>query len=257
VIELYAFDDPRTQAAALAKAVGDALTASLAASGPASRTTLAVSGGTSPRLFLQTLGQEPLEWPRIDVTLVDDRWVPETDPASNARLVRETLVLQRPQAGPAASEASGTSAASVATGQTGSSDAARPRFLPIVDISVTLEANVAALNADPLRQLPDVAVLGMGEDGHTASIFADAPEWAQAVDAAAERFVAVHPQSAPHARVSLSLAAIKRIPHLFLLIAGPRKLDVLKAAASAQQENAISKLANDNGVRLDVYWCAK
>jgi 6-phosphogluconolactonase len=260
VIELHAFDDPRTQAAALAKAVGDALTASLAASGPASRTTLAVSGGTSPRLFLQTLGGEPLEWPRIDVTLVDDRWVPETDAASNARLVRETLVLQSPQTGPdasGASAASGASGASVTASQTGASDASRARFLPLVDVSVTLEANVAALNADPLRQLPDVAVLGMGEDGHTASIFADAPEWAHAVDDAAEPFVAVHPQSAPHARVSLSLAAIKRIPHLFLLIAGPRKLDVLKAAASAQQKNAISKLANDNGVRLDVYWCAK
>jgi 6-phosphogluconolactonase len=231
VIELHAFDDPRAQAGALAKAVGDALNASRAASANASRTTLAVSGGTSPRPFLQALANEPVDWRYVDLTLVDDRWVPETDSASNARLVRETLL--QPGAGTA--------------------DA---RFLPLVDTTTTLEANVAALNADALRSLPNVAVLGMGEDGHTASLFADAPEWTRITAPDAERFVAVHPQAAPHARVSFSLAALKRIERLYLLIAGTSKLDVLKAASSAAQENAISKLANDKGVRLDVYWCA-
>lgn len=229
MIELHAFDDSRAQAGALAKAVGDALAASLAASGGAARTTLAVSGGTSPRPFLQTLALAPLDWPRIDVTLVDDRWVPETDSASNARLVRETLLVGAAQAA---------------------------RFQPLVDVCATLAANVAALNADVSRALPSVAVLGMGEDGHTASLFADAPEWAQITAPDAARFVAVNPIAAPHARVSLSLAALTRIERLYLLISGSKKLDVLKAAASAAQENAISKLANDKGVRLDVYWCA-
>ena len=230
MIELHAFDDPRAQAGALAKAVGDALNASCAASGNASRTTLAVSGGTSPRPFLQALAKEPVDWRRIDLTLVDDRWVPESDSASNARLVRETLL------------------------QDGAADA---RFLPLVDTATTLEAHVAALNADAARSLPRVAVLGMGEDGHTASLFADAPEWAEITAPGAQRFVAVHPKAAPHARVSFSLAALKGVERLYLLIAGTSKLDVLKAAASAAQENAISKLANDKGVRLDVYWSAK
>lgn len=233
MIELHAFDDPRAQSDALAKAVGDALHASLAARGAASapnaaRATLAVSGGTSPRPFLQTLAHAPLDWSRIDVTLIDDRWVPDTDAASNARLVRETLLQQA---------------------------AGAARFHPLVDTSVALDAQIAALNADASRALPQVAVLGMGEDGHTASIFADAPEWDAAITTA-QRFVAVHPGAAPHARVSWSLSALKQIDRLFLLIAGPRKLDVLNAAAAAPQKNAISKLANDKGVRLDVYWCA-
>jgi len=93
VIELHAFDDPRAQARALAEAVSGAVGASLAAAVDA-RTTLAVSGGTSPRAFFDVLAIEPLDWARVDVTLVDDRWVPETDGASNARLVRETLLTQ-------------------------------------------------------------------------------------------------------------------------------------------------------------------
>lgn len=230
MIELHAFDDPRAQAGALAKAVSGALEASLAAAMGA-RATLAVSGGTSPRPFFAALEPEPLDWGRVDVTLVDDRWVPETDPASNARLVRETLLTQ---------------AASAA------------RFNALVDVSVSLDARIAALNADPSYALPNVAVLGMGEDGHTASLFADASaqEWAHALRTA-ERYVAVHPGAAPHARVSLSMSALKGIERLFLLISGEKKLEVLKAAASAPQENAISKLANDKGVRLDVYWSAK
>ncbi|AOJ99566.1 MULTISPECIES: 6-phosphogluconolactonase [Burkholderia] len=226
MIEIHAFDTQEAQSEALARAVGDALRAALA--GPA-RPTLAVSGGTSPRPFLHTLSHTALDWAGVDVTLVDDRWVPEDDPASNAQLVRDTLLQ----------------------------DAARAaRFLPLVDTRVPLDAHVAALNANADHRVPNVAVLGMGEDGHTASIFADAPEWQHAITTR-ERFVAVHPGAAPHARVSLSLDALKRVERLFLLIAGARKRDVLEAAAATLQHNAISQLANDKGTQLDVYWCAK
>ena len=233
MIELHVFDDPRAQCEALARAVGEALGASLATlqAAPGSgarRATLAVSGGTSPRPFLEALSTHRFDWARTDVTLVDDRWVPDTDAASNARLVRETLLKNA---------------------------AAHARFLPLVDVTTTLDAHIAALNADPSRLVPDVAVLGMGEDGHTASIFADAPEWHEALTTA-RAFVAVHPQAAPHARVSWSMQALRQVSRLFLLIAGARKLEVLQQAAAAEQNNAISKLANDKGVRLDVYWCA-
>jgi len=218
----------------LAQAVGDALSASLAARGAASshatpHATLAVSGGTSPKPFLQTLSASQLDWAHIDVTLVDDRWVPESDGASNARLARETL-LQNAASG--------------------------AHFLPLVDTARPLDAHIADLNGDAQRRVPDVAVLGMGEDGHTASIFADAPEWDFAISTT-DRFISVHPGSAPHARVSLSMSALKDVKQLYLFISGQKKLDVLNAALAAPQKNAISTLANAQGVRLDVYWCAK
>ncbi|VWB10876.1 6-phosphogluconolactonase [Burkholderia metallica] len=226
MIEIHAFDTQEAQSEALARAVGDALRAALA--GPA-RPTLAVSGGTSPRPFLQTLSHAALDWAGVDVTLVDDRWVPEDDAASNAQLVRDTLLQHA---------------------------AAPARFLPLVDTRASLDAHVAALNANADYRVPTVAVLGMGEDGHTASIFADAPEWDHAITTS-ERFVAVHPGAAPHARVSYSLDALKHVDRLFLLIAGPSKRAVLDAAAATLQKNAISQLANDKGTQLDVYWCAK
>ncbi|MDF3081763.1 6-phosphogluconolactonase [Burkholderia sola] len=226
MIEIHAFDTQEAQSEALARAVGDALRAALA--GPA-RPTLAVSGGTSPRPFLHTLSHATLDWAGVDVTLVDDRWVPDDDAASNAQLVRDTLLQHA---------------------------AAPARFLPLVDTRTTLDAHVAALNANADYRVPTVAVLGMGEDGHTASIFADAPEWDHAITTP-ERFVAVHPGAAPHARVSYSLDALKRVDRLFLLIAGARKRDVLDAATASLQKNAISQLANDKGTQLDVYWCAK
>ncbi|HDR9485875.1 TPA: 6-phosphogluconolactonase [Burkholderia aenigmatica] len=226
MIEIHAFDTQEAQSDALARAVGDALRAALA--GPA-RPTLAVSGGTSPRPFLQTLSHAALDWAGVDVTLVDDRWVPEDDAASNAHLVRDTLLQHA---------------------------AAPARFLPLVDTRAALDAHVAALNANADYRVPTVAVLGMGEDGHTASIFADALEWEHAITTP-ERFVAVHPGAAPHARVSFSLDALKRVDRLFLLIAGERKRAVLDAAAASLQKNAISQLANDKGTQLDVYWCAK
>ena len=233
MIQLHAFEDPRAHSDALAKAVGEALQASLTAQVAATdagafRTTLAVSGGSSPRPFLQTLSTHAFDWSHINVTLVDDRWVPETDSASNSKLAHETLLQNA---------------------------AAKARYLPLVDTSQTLEAQVAALNSDPQRVVPHVAVLGMGEDGHTASIFADAPEWDFAISTN-DHFVAVHPVAAPHARISWSLSALKKVEHLFLFIAGQSKMDVLKAASATLQKNAISQLANDKGVRLDVYWCA-
>jgi len=227
VIELHTFGDPDAQAGALAAAVAQALNEPIGAAPDAVRT-LAVSGGTSPRRFFEHLARAALDWRKLDLTLVDDRWVPEHDAASNAALVRATLLQ-------------------------GIGDTAR--FLPLVAATHDPEQHVASLNQDTRYRQPDVAVLGMGEDGHTASLFADAPEW-DAVLATRDRYVLVHPGAAPHARVSLSMDALIHTRRLFLLISGARKLEVLQQAVAGPNNNAISELANHKGVQIDVYWCA-
>jgi 6-phosphogluconolactonase len=94
-------------------------------------------------------------------------------------------------------------------------------------------------------------------------LFAASPEWAQASTTQAH-FALTHPSDAPHARVTWSLRALQRVPKLFLLISGARKLAVLQQAVAGLSsqpvvtvENAISKLACHEGVHLDVYWCAE
>ncbi|SDV47740.1 6-phosphogluconolactonase [Chitinasiproducens palmae] len=224
MIRHHDYADEAAQAEALADAVAEALRATLAG-GPARRATLAVSGGKSPRRFLSALSTRDLPWQRVDVTLVDDRWVSADDPDSNARLLRDTLLRNA---------------------------AAHATVLPLVDLASQPAQRADALNRGERPAQPDVAVLGMGEDGHTASLFADAPEWQSAITTSA-RWVAVHPKAAPHARISLSLSALLAVEHLFLQIGGGEKRAVLARAEQAPGENAISKLIGQTGRDLHVY----
>jgi 6-phosphogluconolactonase len=116
------------------------------------RAHIALSGGTTPAAAYRVLNKEHLPWNRVDVVLGDERWVPPTDPASNARMLRDTLLAE---GGPGA-------------------DA---RFHPVPTDLDSPDASVDAFEAyvrdlcpgDPPRF--DVMLLGLGDDGHTASLF--------------------------------------------------------------------------------------
>ncbi|WP_087687400.1 6-phosphogluconolactonase [Pandoraea sp. PE-S2R-1] len=189
------------------------------------RALLAVSGGTSPKPFLTQLARLPVAWRDIGITLVDDRWLPDTHADSNARLVSETLL-------PGAKGA---------------------QWLPLVDTSAAPELQVRTLNDTWTHGVPQVCVLGMGEDGHTASLFADAPQWHDAITTH-DKFVLVQPQHAPYTRVSWSLSALASSERLLLQIQGKAKRAVLEAAQAQPQDNAISRLIHREGVKIDVFW---
>lgn len=130
------FEAREALAETLARDVADELARAIEAKG---RATLAVSGGTTPKLFFEKLSVIDIPWSRVSVTLVDERQVPESSERSNARLVRQHLLQNK---------------------------AAAARFVPLVD-------NPDAENIPAF----DVAVLGMGNDGHTASFFPAATRW--------------------------------------------------------------------------------
>jgi 6-phosphogluconolactonase len=180
---------------AAADMVGAALGSALAQKGSAA---LAVAGGRTPREAFRLLAAKPLDWARITVTLVDERWVDAASADSNERLVRENL-LQGP--------------------------AAAARFLPM---KADLSPNLAA--AQFSERLPtgpfDAILLGMGDDGHFASLFPGSPALDAGLDPAAQARCFAVPAgepAPPQPRLSLTLAEIARAGLIVMLAKGAAK----------------------------------
>ena len=197
-------DSAREQIGAqLASAAAHALATDLASQ---PRALLVVSGGTTPEPFLRRLAEQPLAWSRVDITLTDERWVAEDHPDSNARLIRETLLV-----GPAAAAT----------------------FHPLTTSDATPEQGAATVAAR-LATLPwpaSLVVLGMGNDGHTASLFPDSGELSLALSTD-ESVVAVRAPSVLQPRITLSAARLHDARRLALHLVGDAKKAVLAQALS-------------------------
>ena len=221
---------PAASAQVLADAVAQNLRDTLATQ---PRATLAVSGGKSPIAFFQALSQQDLDWARVNITLVDERIVPTAHADSNTGLVRQHLLQNR---------------ATAAT------------WLPMIDDAASEGSlkNPADAVAFALRHYvqPDVLVLGMGGDGHTASIFPQAPQFADAVRPDyPQPLLHTSPITAPHERISMTLAAIVATPHVYLAIAGADKRRVYEAAAQAQTaQYPISYVLHSQKVNAHVFY---
>lgn len=228
--------DAATLAKSLGQAVGECLRESLAQDGQAS---LVVSGGSTPAPVFRYLADSDLDWSQVVVTLADERWVPPGHPDSNETLVRDTLLQGK---------------------------AAAARFVPLYRSELTGDAALRQVAADvsAMPQPFSVVMLGMGADGHTASLFPDAsPEEllpAMALDTT-DVVAFLHPPSVAQARISLTRACLLRAQHRFLHITGDSKLKVLAAALDAceggdwQPGHApVTGLLTEQPARVSVFW---
>ncbi|MYN13419.1 6-phosphogluconolactonase [Pusillimonas sp. TS35] len=220
----HEFDTQSDCARALAGMVADTLTSAISARG---RAGLAVSGGRSPVGAFDELSQTPLPWHAVQITLVDDRFVPPTHPDSNERLARSYLLRGH---------------------------AAYARFTGLVSNPADIDACVA--HANQLDSPLSVVMLGMGEDGHTASLFPGAAQLRAGLNPANPcRYLRVTPPAAPHDRISMTLAAILSAGRIVLLISGSHKRAVLERAQRAPDPALpVSYVVAHTGVPIDVYW---
>ena len=197
----HLFIDGTLAAADMARRIAAILADAIATRGVAA---IALSGGRSPRPVLEALSTAALDWDKVIVTLVDERWVAPDHADSNERLIRETLLQGK---------------------------AAKARFVPMKNGAPDAYLGQADCEA-AFAALPwplDIILLGMGEDGHTASLFPEAKELAEGL-ATGALTIAVTPPAAPHQRMSLSASAILKSRHIFLQIAGAAKKAVYDQA---------------------------
>lgn len=228
--KLNSFEGKSALAEQLADDVCTALEAAIADRGSA---VLAVSGGSTPKQFFNVLSSRPLDWQKVIVTLVDERWVDENSERSNARLVKENLLINQ---------------------------AAKARFVALYNSDENHQQAFGALESE-VAKLPqpfDAVILGMGNDGHTASFFPGGDKLAAAVDPATKNLITfMRAEGAGELRVTFTLPVLINAGFLALHIEGADKMAVLEAAAGDISEGDempvrhVLRTAND----LQIYWC--
>jgi 6-phosphogluconolactonase len=218
--EFVALPDRGALAERSALLIQTALRKRLEAMGSAS---LVLSGGRTPGPTYTQLSTTDLDWRNVTATLSDDRDVPSASPYSNARLVRETLLVNR---------------------------AARARFVALAPGAL-----------DPSLLPLGVTVLGMGEDGHVASLFPGVEGLDDALDpAAAPACVRMTPDplpaEAPYPRLTLNLAALLASVSIVLLLAGETKRRVYEGARQGADMRAmpVRAIVNQSIVPVTVFW---
>lgn len=188
----------------------------------------AVPGGTTPGPVFDTLSAVDLDWSRVHVLPTDERWVPETHPRSNARLIRERLLVDR---------------------------AADARFIPLYRDTETPEEAIDEISAliQPERPI-SVLLLGMGADMHTASLFPGADRLAEAMADDAPNVMAMRGGGAPEPRVTLTRPVLQGAMSCHVVITGAEKraaleqarhLDPMKAPVAAVLGGATVHWAED------------
>lgn len=228
-------DTSHPDAAALVAAMSGVLTDAIR-SGVSQRgeAVLALAGGRTPFPVYHRLAGAALDWPRVTLLATDERWVDHGHPACNTREIRAAFA--------AATDVRVLQLTPAAPGPNASAGHAR--------------ATLASLSG-PF----DAVLLGMGADGHFASLFPGAAELRAGLDPAnPDDALVVHPDplppEAPHARISLSASRLLRTRRLLLAATGAAKRAILDRAKTRPEPLVlpISALLHDDSTQVEIHW---
>lgn len=218
-------------AEACATRIASDLSSALAANG---RAVFAGSGGSTPSPIYARLAHAGLDWARVAVTLIDERYVPETSPESNARLIRDVL-LQGP--------------------------ASAARLVSLYHPAVTVDRAAAQATADLASEGGrfDTVLLGMGEDGHICSMFPNSPTLKTLLTPTLKPAVLGVPPGRDGAaptmeRLSINLAYLMEAGRVILALKGRTKRDVYEREAGGDPKVQPIAALLANAVPLEILW---
>ncbi|AQR73279.1 6-phosphogluconolactonase [Sphingomonas sp. LM7] len=231
-IEWWDYDDADEMAAAVAGDVQFIIESAIDARGAA---VIALAGGKTPLPIYEKLAAAKLDWKRVTIVPGDDRLVPLGDPLSNVTAIGKVFIPRG------------------------------ARVIPLISATVA-DYKAAGRAADAILQdlhWPlDLCLLGVGGDGHAASIF-PGPDFDEALNGPNERrAVGVMPDplppEAPVARVTLSKAAIVSARALMIAVTGQAKRDVLEQAIEqgASSNYPVGRILADVELPVDIHWAA-
>lgn len=191
---------------------------------------LVVSGGSTPKTLFALLSIQDIDWSKVSITLADERCVPQADEASNARLLRENLLQNK------------ASAAS---------------FIPLYEDEQNPE-EAAKESSNKLANIKtyDALILGMGQDGHTASLFPEAVNLKDALAENAENCFAIEPVTNPVTRITQSKQKLLQSKFIAFHLVGNDKNDILNSVLSdeANKEFPSSHFIHQNQVPVEIYF---
>jgi len=223
----YLFDTREEASVAAAERIRDAVAHRLELQKAA---TLVVSGGTTPARCFEELAHLDIEWDRVNVLASDDRWVPADHADSNEALIRRKLLIN---------------------------GASMAGLLPFFKADTPIEVRCEELESE-IRFIPfpfACSLLGMGTDGHFASLFPDAANIEEGLDLESQKLcLPVTTGASPHPRVSLTLAALSRSDEIVLLIFGEEKLKIFEKARNGNGRYPVTRLLRQKRAPVHTYW---
>jgi len=225
----YNFSSVEKLDAALSHEIAIALDAAISAKGQA---VLVVSGGNTPKGMLMKLSQQAILWSNVTVLAADERWVDVSNSRSNERMIRQYLLQN---------------------------DAASATFIGFYTPNV--EAIQAPLmledTLDLLKSPIDALVLGMGEDGHTASLFPCAANIENLLtEKEGLKTAFVKPGTAPDARITLSFLTLTKACHTFLHFTGDLKKEIYQKIISGDFQAPLGHVLEASSGKIRLYWAA-
>tara|TARA_B110000503_G_C7155789_1_gene417253 strand:+ start:2349 stop:3023 length:675 start_codon:yes stop_codon:yes gene_type:complete len=193
--------------------------------------TLLVSGGSTPLQLFNLLSNEDIDWGKVNIIPVDERFLPDGHPDQNGTLIRTHLLINK---------------------------ASTARFYPLIFNSVDAELNLHSVESS-IKQvnLPfTVVILGMGADGHTASLFPCCKELDQGLDLNnTAKLIITNPNTAPYQRISFTRKALLDTENLYLHCYGDEKKQILDTLdLNSEQTYPIKAFIAQKNIKPEIFW---